>query len=281
MEQALTLDHFEGVLKFLRAHASFSPLISVSEKLKNKHSAFSRTRVFVDDLENIRSVVIEDGESIRSDPDHVRLLIYMNEGENQKAICQLISHSFPLKRTMLTCCNQTVIDSMARSLKGRFSTVASTDAYALPKGAVFNPICPKGYGFRRATEADVSFFHSTWKFASSPLSPYLKERYSNMIRRLPSVMVIYKDEGKDIVVGCGIQDILGCIGKVYVDEAHRRCGLASFIISELCSQIQSVGDVVPPHAYVEKDNHASSAVFEKLGFEKQTDTFVWGWFSVA
>ena len=276
MEQAITLDHFDAVLKFLRSNLSFSALIAVSEKMKNGHPAFSRTKVFVDNLAVISTVVIDEGGIIEFDPEEVHLMIFMKD-TNLKINCQLIDQSFPLEKTLLYCCRQSVTDSMVQSLNRKFSLVASTVTYILPQKTRISPSCPAGYSFRRATQVDASYFHSTWKFAASQqLTPFTAGLYANILVHLPSVVVIKKEKDKEIIVGCGMQDLVGCIAKVYVDESHRRCGLASFIVCELSSQIRAAGDLMPPHAYVEKDNAASASVFEKLEFDRHNDTIVWG-----
>ena len=124
---------------------------------------------------------------------------------------------------------------------------------------------------------DATYFHSNWAHGQFvDLTQLVVEQYHNLFNHFPSVIVTTRDEkGDEVVVGCCMQDYLGCLAKLFVDENHRRHGIAAFIVDELSRQVEERGNVLPPHAYVEKDNDASAKLFTSLGFARWGETLAW------
>lgn len=213
MKEITTAKQFDSVQTFLSSRQYPPVLACLTEKIRKYHPAYSRSKVFVDDANLISIVVIEDGDSIRSNPESNRLVIGLKENGNVNMAC--ITQNFRLDGALVAGLCRSQYDAFTRSLASQFghSPVASCVTYFQTQGSVSSINCPEGYSFRRATPGDVKYFHSTWKFARFSLTPSVESFFANILSNLPSVLVIKMEGEEEVIVGCGHQDIIGCIGK--------------------------------------------------------------------
>lgn len=283
MKTATCSSHYEAILSFLRSDANLShALIHIADKLKCCHLSYSRTKMVVDNLSDIGVVValLKDVPNMRSNVSYIAIECK----DIAKLKDFLHQHSdvlFPAGTQVgIQCCRSSLLEEVKQLLTNHHQV------YAVPAFLYFRSSsdnlaprtpCPPGYKYRSAITKDAYYIYSTWKFARGDMTPVLAEQYGNLFRNLASVVVTTEENGEEVVVGCCMQSTLGSLSKLFVDEKHRRRGLAAFMVDEMVLQIGANGDAFPPHAHIEPENKESISLFEKLGFKKheEGESLVW------
>ncbi len=121
----------------------------------------------------------------------------------------------------------------------------------------------------------AQYVNDTWKYRSATSLPMIKA----MLDSYPSVGIIHKETGKLVSWMLTYED--GAIGMLYVDEEHRRRGLARATVSLLlqkyfndknkCFCISEETIDCPCFTYIVDSNDASLGLFASLGFQRVID----------
>ena len=113
-----------------------------------------------------------------------------------------------------------------------------------------------GATLRPLNSADASFVNSRW--------PHRSAKSLAMIEHLLTSDCCFGIKHRDGLCACILRYHNGSLGMLHVDEAFRRRGFATALVSEAARVVQSRGK--PLVAFIEDGNCASEALFAKLGW---------------
>ncbi|KAL3763711.1 hypothetical protein ACHAWU_008033 [Discostella pseudostelligera] len=133
---------------------------------------------------------------------------------------------------------------------------------------------PSGYTLRPLVEADGTYVNSIWPFRSNKSLIMITKQIVGDIKNATiygSSSTCLGIEFESRLVGCIIRHRNGSVGILHVDEEHRRFGLGEALLKEATKAVLARGgeDV---YAFILDGNHASEALFTKLGWEKVGDS---------
>ncbi|XP_064400353.1 uncharacterized protein LOC135346600 [Halichondria panicea] len=139
-------------------------------------------------------------------------------------------------------------------------------AFYLPKSSDFTvePMtCPEGYVLRSLEECHIEEVSVEWSYMDRDKKISL---FTQIVKQQHSVGIFPTCSGKidKSPVGWCLQYPSGFFGHLFVNEEHRRKGLAKVLVQHICCLIEEDGEV--PLAFVERDNIKSLSLFRSLSF---------------
>jgi len=127
---------------------------------------------------------------------------------------------------------------------------------------------PNGYSIRPLVKSDGKYVDSRWPYRSSKSLVMIEKQILadniNATKYGGSICLGIDFEGS--LVGCIFRHRNGSLGILHVDEEHRKLGLGQVLLNEATKELASRNEDL--FAFIIDGNHASEALFTKLGWEK-------------
>lgn len=138
--------------------------------------------------------------------------------------------------------------------------------YMRPDGAPMPPPAPlpQGAKLRPLRASDAPTLDARWTYRSATSLPMVA---SMLESGDPGNVGIELEDGS--LAGWVARYTDGALGMLYVEEAHRRRGLARALVMAAARALDSAG--LPCFAYIVDGNEASESVFQRLGWRRVAD----------
>ena len=284
-------DQLDELLKVLRERCGSSglPLRGALGLQRQVAVEGSETRFWVDNWQDTRiivhTVVLGDHGREGCYRQYITCAIVDQVGDEE--IGRFLEHEGVVDWSLAT-----VFVAARRSLKGVWQALAekhggtsttTSDCYLYALGEEPSPdldcdtppTLPAGYTLGPIGLQHACFINSNWKFGSG-------NRTLEMIKRTLAIGGTFGafhssdlNADKQDLVSWGMIRPYGGIGMLQTIDDHRRRGLGRVVVVQLVKWLRERNCV--PYCYIEDDNQASVALFEKLGFRKDADyQAMWG-----